>query len=155
MDVAHNSQSADNQTAGGSLASAGFLGLLVTQFLTATNDNIFRWLVIGIGKDHVAAVAKAGGSGGWLTDDNVLMAGTACLVLPYLVLAAPAGYLADKYPKRSVIVGAKLAEIVIMILGVGAILCGQLASMTAMALLFMTVALLGAQAAMFSPSRSG
>ena len=47
------------------------------------------------------------------------MAGTVCLVLPYLVLAAPAGYLADRFPKRSVIVGCKLAEIVIMVLGVG------------------------------------
>ncbi len=43
------------------------------------------------------------------------MAGTVCLVLPYLLLAAPAGYLADRYPKRSVIVGCKLAEIVIMV----------------------------------------
>ena len=54
------------------------------------------------------------------------MAGTVCFVLPYLVLAAPAGYLADRYPKRSVIVGCKVAEIVIMVLGVGAILCGNL-----------------------------
>ena len=30
-----------------------FWACLATQFLTALNDNIFRWLVIGIGKDHV------------------------------------------------------------------------------------------------------
>ena len=34
-----------------------FWACLATQFLTALNDNIFRWLVIGIGKDHVAAYA--------------------------------------------------------------------------------------------------
>ena len=39
-------------TAGGSLFSASFLGLLATQFLTAMNDNVFRRLVIGIGKEH-------------------------------------------------------------------------------------------------------
>ena len=72
--------------------------------------------MIGIGKDHVAESQI----------DIVLMAGTACFVLPYLVLAAPAGYLADRYPKRSVIVGCKVAEIVIMVLGVAAILCGNL-----------------------------
>mgnify|MGYP003449362316 CR=1 FL=1 len=33
------------------IVSASFLGLLATQFLGAANDNILRWLVIGIGKD--------------------------------------------------------------------------------------------------------
>ena len=35
---------------GAGLASLSFLGLLVTQFLVALNDNMFRWLVIPIGK---------------------------------------------------------------------------------------------------------
>ena len=35
-------------------------------------------------------------------------------MLPYLLLAAPAGYLADRFSKREVIVNCKLAEIVIM-----------------------------------------
>ena len=35
------------------LRSVSFLGLLGMQFLTATNDNIFRWLVVGIGKRYV------------------------------------------------------------------------------------------------------
>jgi hypothetical protein len=42
MDAAYSSSSTAPQTAGGGLASAGFLGLLATQFLTALNDNIFR-----------------------------------------------------------------------------------------------------------------
>ena len=62
------------------LLSAGFLGLLATQFLTAMNDNIFRWLVIGIGKDHAGENVE-----------QVLMAGTVCFLVPYLVLVAPAG----------------------------------------------------------------
>jgi acyl-[acyl-carrier-protein]-phospholipid O-acyltransferase/long-chain-fatty-acid--[acyl-carrier-protein] ligase len=143
------------QSAGGKLLSTGFLGLLATQFLTAVNDNIFRWLVIGIGKDHVAEFAKSHGTGTWLSEGNVLMAGTACFVLPYLVLAAPAGYLADKYSKRQVIVACKFAEIIIMVLGVGAILLGNLPSSAALALLFIVLALMGAQAALFSPARSG
>src|SRR5688500_10219775 len=126
------------------LLSAGFAGLISTQFLTALNDNVFRWLVIGISKD--IAPGQVG---------NVLMAGTAAFVLPYLVLAAPAGYLADKYPKRSVIVGCKVAEILIMVLGVAAILCSQMQAQLALALLMAAVALLGSQAAMFSPSRAG
>ena len=93
------------------LRSPSFLGLLVTQLLSAVNDNIFRWLAIGIGKDYVTP-SNVG---------NILMAGTACFVLPYLVLAAPAGYLADRFSKRSVIVGCKIAEIAIMAFGVVAI----------------------------------
>ncbi|HZL88989.1 MAG TPA: acyl-[ACP]--phospholipid O-acyltransferase [Pirellulaceae bacterium] len=142
-------------SAGGKLLSPGFLGLLATQFLTAVNDNIFRWLVIGIGKDHVDEYAKQHGSGTWLSEGNVLMAGTACFVLPYLVLAAPSGYLADKFRKRDVIVACKLAEIVIMLLGAGAILLGHLSSPLALALLFGVLMLMGAQAALFSPARSG
>ena len=143
------------RTAGGSLTSPGFLGLLATQFLTAVNDNIFRWLVIGIGKDHVTDYAQKYGSGTWLSEGNVLMAGTACFVLPYLVLAAPSGYLADKFRKRNVIVACKAAEVAIMILGAGAILLGNLSSPVALALLFGVLMLMGAQAALFSPSRSG
>jgi len=67
------------------LASRSFWGLLATQFLGALNDNMFRWLVVPIGKTMVgrehAAVA--------------LSAGLACFVLPYILLAAPAGYLAE------------------------------------------------------------
>lgn len=124
--------------------SPSFLGLLLTQLLTATNDNIFRWLAIGIGKDYVTP-SNVG---------NVLMAGTACFVLPYLVLAAPAGYLADRYSKRSVIVGCKFAELVIMALGVIAI--AMPASHTVnLVCLFAVVALTGAQSALFSPSKMG
>ena len=121
------------------LRSASFIGLLLTQLLTAINDNVFRWLVIGVGKDFVDSDQVS----------NILMAGTACFVLPYLLLAAPAGYLADRYSKRSVIVGCKVAEILIMILGTAAIYFGQLE------LLFVAVALMGAQSALFSPAKLG
>ena len=39
----------------GGLLSRSFLGLLCTQFLGAINDNMFRWLVVPIGKDLVGA----------------------------------------------------------------------------------------------------
>src|SRR6476659_1031804 len=138
-------QSVRRVTASGSLRSAGFLGLLATQFLTATNDNIFRWLVIGIGKQHVPESQHA----------SILTLGTVCLVVPYLVLAAPAGYLADRFPKRTVMIGCKLAEIAFMVVRVIAILCGHFTGSFAVVLMMVTVALLGAQAALFSPSRAG
>ena len=50
--------------------------------------------------------------------------GLAMLSLPFIVFAAPAGYVADRFSKRSVIVWCKVAEIVIMAIGVFARLDG-------------------------------
>lgn len=155
MDVAAAPTDGPQQTAGRGLLSPSFLGLLVTQFLTAVNDNIFRWLVIGIGKDHVAAALQNGDAPSWLSASNVLMAGTACFVLPYLILAAPAGYLADRFRKKHVIVACKVGEVVIMAFGYLAILQGNMPPVTALSLLFAVLTLMGAQAALFAPSRSG
>jgi acyl-[acyl-carrier-protein]-phospholipid O-acyltransferase / long-chain-fatty-acid--[acyl-carrier-protein] ligase len=80
---------------------------------------------------------------------QILMLGTACFVLPYLLLAAPAGFCADRFSKRQVIVGCKFAEIVIMLLGMLAIVWGSLT------MLFVIVALMGAQSALFSPAKMG
>ncbi|HLA85874.1 MAG TPA: acyl-[ACP]--phospholipid O-acyltransferase [Thermoguttaceae bacterium] len=121
------------------LWNRSFVGLLATQFLGAVNDNMFRWLVVPIGKEMVGTEGAAA----------ALSAGLACFVLPYLLLAAPAGYLADRFSKRSVIVACKVAEIVIMALGVASILIGNLY------LMFAVVALIGAQSALFSPSKMG
>ncbi|HEX2473359.1 MAG TPA: MFS transporter, partial [Lacipirellulaceae bacterium] len=121
------------------LMSLTFFGLLLTQFLGTTNDNILRWLVIGLGKEYVEPEHIS----------TVLSVGSACLVLPYLLLAAPAGYLADRFSKRDVIIKCKLAEIVIMAIAVVAILSGKVY------LMFGVVALIGSQAALFGPAKLG
>ena len=77
------------------------------------------------------------------------MAGTASFVLPYLLLAAPAGYLADRFSKQRVIVACKLAEIAIMAIAITAILVGSVS------LLLVVVALMGAQSALFGPAKLG
>jgi acyl-[acyl-carrier-protein]-phospholipid O-acyltransferase/long-chain-fatty-acid--[acyl-carrier-protein] ligase len=127
-----------------SLRSVSFVALLFTQFLTAVNDNTFRWLAIGVGKDYVDPENVS----------NILMAGTASFVLPYLLLAAPAGYLADRFSKNRVILGCKIAEIVIMTLGIVAISLRSDPRLNVL-LLFAAVALMGAQSALFSPSKMG
>ena len=57
---------------------------------------------------------------------NLLALGTAVFVLPYILLAAPAGYLADRYSKRQVIVLCKVGEALIMALAIVAILVGHI-----------------------------
>ncbi|MCA9007817.1 MAG: hypothetical protein KDA70_21275, partial [Planctomycetaceae bacterium] len=89
----------------GTLNSPSFLALLGTQFLGAMNDNMFRWFIIPIAKPEIG-------------DANALSLGLACFTLPYLLLASVAGYLADRFSKRTVIIACKVAEIIIMIAGV-------------------------------------
>ena len=131
--------SADAPQGRGELLSLSFICLLVTQFLTATNDNILRWLVIGLGKDYVDPAGVG----------TVLMIGTVCFVAPYLFLATIAGYLADRFSKRLVIVACKFAEIGIMLLSVVAIWCESLTA------LMVVLALMGAQSALFAPAKMG
>lgn len=121
------------------VGSPSFLALLAVQALSVMNDNIFRWLAIGIGKQYVSPAQVS----------TVLMIGTIALVAPYLVLAAPSGYLADRFSKRQVILYCKFAEIVLMALGVLAIVMGQLTA------LFVVLAMMGAQSALFSPAKFG
>ena len=132
----------------GGLLTASFMGLVVTQFLVALNDNIFRWLLIPIGKKVVEQhEIILPGFSNRVGSDFVLSAGSACFLLPFLLLAAPAGYAADRFSKRSVMIGCKVAEIVIMIMGILVILSGNLYIM------FLVLFLMGAQSAIFSPSK--
>lgn len=131
--------------------SASFQGLLWTNWLTAINDNAFRWFVIGAGKDYIPPEDQG----------SILMAGTVCFVLPYIILASPAGWLADRFSKRNVVVGCKIAEIVIMTLAVLALIVaphaalGETPSRIGLYLLLFTVFLMGAQSALFAPAKIG
>ncbi|MFT5303222.1 MAG: acyl-[acyl-carrier-protein]-phospholipid O-acyltransferase [Mariniblastus sp.] len=98
-------------TTSGGLWSASFQGLLWTQWLTAVNDNVFRWFVIGVGKNQFAPEDQA----------MLLVVGSSCFIFPYIIFASVAGWLADRFAKRKVIIGCKIAEIVIMGIGVLAV----------------------------------
>ena len=95
------------------LWGASFQGLLWTQSLTVVNDNVFRWFVIGVGKDQFAPEDQA----------TLLVVGSSFFIIPYILFASVAGWLADRYRKSQVIIGCKIAEIVIMGLGVLAVSC--------------------------------
>lgn len=126
----------ETTTNGGGLSSRAFIGLSLTQFLGALNDNIFRWLAVPIAKPV-------------LGDAQALSLGLACFTLPYLLFASLAGYLADRFPKRKIIVGCKVAEVILMAVGVIAMSIGSIW------LLFIVVALMGAQSALFGPAKFG
>ncbi|MFM7108703.1 MAG: 1-acyl-sn-glycerol-3-phosphate acyltransferase [Planctomycetaceae bacterium] len=86
------------------VVAGGFTALLVVRALTVVDDNVIRWLTIGLGKHAAGAAGTA----------LVLTIGTAGFVLPFVALAWLAGWLADRYPKRSVVAWCKFAEVLIV-----------------------------------------
>jgi acyl-[acyl-carrier-protein]-phospholipid O-acyltransferase / long-chain-fatty-acid--[acyl-carrier-protein] ligase len=119
-----------------SVRSVSFAALAATQFFGAFNDNMLRWLAVPIAQRTMDPTAA-------------LVLGGVMFTLPYLLLAPLSGSMADRFAKRRVIVACKVAEIVLVALGVGAIATNQLG------LLFATVFLLGSQSALFAPAKFG
>ena len=121
-----------------------FLGMAVTQFLGAFNDNLFKQLVLLL---SIAGGVVAGDA----SDDQWL---------PMLVFAAPflaftgfAGYLSDKFGKRGIIILCKIAEIPAMALGgVGFYIYWRTGSLV---FLYVVLFLMGAQSAFFGPGKYG
>ncbi len=132
-------------------AAGGFRPLLALRALTVVNDNVLRWLAIGLGKKAV--------SGGQVA--LVLTIGTAGFVLPFVLLAWLAGWIADRYPKRSVIICCKFAEVLIAAAAAAAVAWGvRSGGMVAglpvgLWLLLSTVVVIGCQAALLAPSVIG
>lgn len=124
---------------GAFLHSKSFVGIASTQFLTSFNDNAYRWLIIPVG------ISILGPS--W--ESAALAIGLAAFVTPYVVLLSPAGYLADRFPKRSIMSVCMLLQAVILVAGIAAILVGSPAAMLG------TLALMGAQGALLSPAKGG
>jgi acyl-[acyl-carrier-protein]-phospholipid O-acyltransferase / long-chain-fatty-acid--[acyl-carrier-protein] ligase len=134
----------------GGVWSRSFLALVATQFFVALNDNMFRWLITPIGKELFAR--NWGRMPEWIQkwtkpEDFALSLGLACFTLPFLLLASHAGFLADRFSKRNVMVACKAAELVVIGLGIVAILTGNLP------LMFIMLFILGGQAMLFITSK--
>ncbi|HPA47473.1 MAG TPA: MFS transporter, partial [bacterium] len=122
------------------LKHRGFHSFLWTQFLGALNDCIYKIVVSMMALD---AAAQSGGGSGYLP------LASAVFSLPFLLFSGYSGYFADVYSKRSVIVIAKFAEIIIMGLAFCMFFVGKIEWM--LAVLF----LMAAQSTLFSPAKYG
>ncbi|MDO4583185.1 MAG: MFS transporter [Planctomycetia bacterium] len=125
------------------LLSWSFLGLLLTQFTVALNDNIFRWLIIPIGKARFGVMYEDYDYGAGLA----LTLGGMVFLLPFVLFSGYGGFFADRFSKRSVMIGCKVAEILIMAAGVGAIYLGN------PWLLFVVLFAMGLQSTFYSPAK--
>ena len=153
-----------------------FWGMTVTQFLGAFNDNLFKQLVmflslIAVGgatltkHDSSGANAaadghiEAGAAGG--TSNHVAAQaqvtdrqGTADMIfgIPFLLVTGLAGYLSDRYSKRSLIIGCKAAEIFIMAAGAVAF---SLYTPGNLGFLYVVLFLMGTHSGFFGPPKYG
>lgn len=120
-------------------------GLVVAQFLGAFNDNAFKMVVALYG---MAEVVRRGG--GEADKQAVTTVAMVVFTLPLMLGSLPAMPLADRLPKRAVVVATKGLEVLLMALGVLAMHVDP-AGWLALAVL----AGMGLQSALFSPAKYG
>jgi len=122
--------------ADGNRPAVSLMGLVLAQFFGATHSNLLRWLAVLIAKPVIGTAAA-------------IALGGLCLAFPYLIFAPLAGWLADRFSKRSVIVACKAAEISLAVLAIFAMFSGNIS------MLFGVVFLMGIQNTLFGPSKLG
>ncbi|MDD5218245.1 MAG: acyl-[ACP]--phospholipid O-acyltransferase [Candidatus Omnitrophica bacterium] len=120
--------------------STSFKGLMIAQFLGAFNDNAFKILVSFLIIRTIPAPEAA---------TRLISLIGALFILPFILFSPYAGFCADRFRKRNVLVGTKAAEIVIMALGLFAMLSGNLTAICFILFLMAT------QSAFFSPAKYG
>ena len=154
-----------------SLSHPSFIGFIATQFFGAFNDNLFKQLLlllaiptavaatvtetnlvngavaVEVSEDLTGAPAAKPSGGGDLQGIATVVFG-----LPFVVFGGLAGYLADRYSKRTIIVTSKVAEIVVMGLGLLAFLATP---MIGFAGLWIVLFLMGLQSTFFGPGKYG
>jgi acyl-[acyl-carrier-protein]-phospholipid O-acyltransferase/long-chain-fatty-acid--[acyl-carrier-protein] ligase len=119
-----------------------FNALLGSQFLGVFNDNLFKQLVLLLAVDTL------------FPGQDMQGIAFAVFALPFVLFSGMAGDLSERFSKRSIIVRMKMAEIVIMVLGIGALMTVTSASFAWPALL-VVLFVMGTQSAFFGPAKYG
>ncbi|MBU0482954.1 MAG: MFS transporter [Proteobacteria bacterium] len=116
-------------------ARGKFIAMAATYCLGVFNDNYF--------KQAAMLVAVSAGLSRLQGTATVLFA------LPFILFSAYAGWFADRYSKKNVVVGVKALELVAMIIGAVGIISGNWICILGM------VFLMGLQSSFFSPALNG
>ena len=128
----------------GLLKERRFLPLFVTQFLGAFNDNLFKTVMIQFAIYKIFANPRL--------EQNFTAFATAIGILPFFLLSALAGQLADTHDKARIIRIVKAAEVAIMIVGAGGLMLAWNGFATfGLALMLVAVLFLGVHSAFFGP----
>ena len=119
----------------------GFWNLMFTQFQGAFSDNALRWLVIF---PVLASVTLSEGEKTGFASHASLM-----FAVPFLLFSTIGGWLADRFSKRSVMIGVKLGEIAIMLFATLALAWENQSLMLA------GICLMGVHSTVFAPAKYG
>ena len=115
-----------------------FLGMTVTQFLGAFNDNLFKQLMLLLSLR--------------IADQDRQPIAMFVFSVPFVLFSGYAGYLADRYSKRVIIILSKMAEILAMLLG---LLAFAMFGSWGFPGLLLVLFLMGTQSAFFGPGKYG
>jgi acyl-[acyl-carrier-protein]-phospholipid O-acyltransferase/long-chain-fatty-acid--[acyl-carrier-protein] ligase len=119
----------------------GFWALIITQFQGAFSDNVLKNLVVFVAIFGTSmTVAQKNSYGEWIA---------AVFSLPFILFSMAGGHLADKFSKRSVMLGVKFFE-----LGIMSVVLFGLWTLNKNVLLA-GVFLMGTHSAFFGPSKYG
>lgn len=118
----------------------GFWSLIVTQFQNAFNDNALKFLVIYI----IVAMNFSPRQ-----RDLLVLVVSGLFALPFIFFSLAGGYFADRYSKRSVVIGVKLMEVGVMLFAIVGFALHSLPMECA------GVFLISTQSALFGPSKYG
>ena len=132
-------------------ATAGLKFLLIAQFFGAFNDNAWKLIVTFLAiKASTAHLAPGGPE--YQSAAQLQTAIAFCvLTIPLMIFSLPAGLLADRVSKRTVIVSMKVAEVLLM--GSAALALYTAPGSTLAPLVIL--GLMGLQSALFSPAKYG
>ncbi|MBP2228712.1 acyl-[acyl-carrier-protein]-phospholipid O-acyltransferase/long-chain-fatty-acid--[acyl-carrier-protein] ligase [Azospirillum agricola] len=128
------------------LASRRFLPLFLTQFLGAFGDNVLRGAIAVIA---VYGLAAGGSPDGMSNGAMISTLAAGAFTLPFLLLSATAGQLADRHDRTLVARAVKLAEIGLMGVASWGIVAADLP------VLIIALVGMGAHSTMFGPVKYG
>lgn len=118
----------------------GFWSLIVTQFQGAFSDNALKNLVIFL-------IVASGYSESEKHRIGELVG--ALFALPFILFSMAGGYLADRHSKRTITIGVKVFEVVVMLFATAGLMLGNLPMQLA------AVFGMGTHSAFFGPSKYG
>ena len=121
-------------------SARGFWALIVTQFQGAFSDNALKWLAIFLVTQlNLPATER----------DQLITIIGALFAVPFILFSMTGGFLADRFSKRTVTIGVKCFEILVMFIALAGLAMGRIY------VTIFSVFLMGVHSAIFGPSKYG
>jgi MFS family permease len=145
-----------------SLRNPTFFGLILAQITAAFNDQAIHITAFFFASDILIRSSAALGR---IDEKTIVALVTGCFIMPFILFSPLAGQLADKYSKRRTLVAWKMAEVVMMAIGLFGLLLPTLSIFDfidqtlrfriAAGIVVGTVFLMGTHSAFFVPAKYG